>query len=876
MTDTQNIQTEADALQEIVNWSAEIPIWQSDALRRLVVSGELTSEDYEELVALCKNPELANQPLQSQHVASEGTGIPAVSLKNIRKVKNVNALAENQTLNFSPKGISIIYGDNGAGKSGYVRILKNACRARMRGKRDGEILSNIYEASHIPQSAEFEFQSGAQTQKSEWTKESGSDPLLSQISVFDSRTANVHVEETNDLAYTPYPMKLLEELVKASKTIKSSLDKEIEQLERLTPIAISNPNVMQGSKVWKLFEELSKDTKEEKIQKLCDLSDAEAVRLAELTTDFAQDPTETVRRLNSQKLRLETILQQSAKLGEAVSQTCIDELESLATEYISKRDAAVIASQNFSKDELVDGVGSESWRYLWEAARDFSISEAYPSSAFPNIGENARCLLCHQELNEDSKNRLSRFEAFVQDRVQKEADASHVALKQKTEATAEATISCNGLLNNKRVIADEIGKPELANKFREFVLRCKWRMRAMLRSKFQTIPSMPDDSSSDFRSAIQALETRARVIIADDNSEERNALRLELGELRDRQMLAGIQTDVLAEIKRLNEIHEIRTALKRIKQTQVTQKNTTFSHALITERLRSKFAQEIDKLELAKLAVELQQARSQSGVSRFKIGLIQTSDGSVGDVLSEGEFRCVALAGFLAELATNASGSGIVFDDPVSSLDHNHREAIAKRLAAEGRERQVIVFTHDLPFLFMLRNACLQVDDPALKTEVVLRHIQKKQNIPGHCRNEPPDSAKSAAKRIESMKTHLSNCRIAYDNDPDSTDWLINARGLIDSLRQTWESSVEDAISPVLRTFSSKVDTKGFAKLSAITEEDAKVMRNHYGQCSLLLHKASDALNPSAPTPDVIESELAAISSWIDDVMQRQNSIQAA
>jgi energy-coupling factor transporter ATP-binding protein EcfA2 len=254
--------------------------------------------------------------------------------------------------------------------------------------------------------------------------------------------------------------------------------------------------------------------------------------------------------------------------------------------------------------------------------------------------------------------------------------------------------------------------------------------------------------------------------------------------------------------------------------------------------------------------------------------LIQSASRNAGDVLSEGEYRCVALAGFMAELATNNSHSGIIFDDPVSSLDHLHREAIAKRLAEEGRSRQVIVFTHDLPFLFLLRNACAQVDDPTQKTEVALRHIQKRQKTPGHCRNEPPEKAQDAAMRLKAIRTHLGNTRIQYEQDPDGTTWLITARGLIDSLRQTWETAVEDAVSPVLRTFSSKVDTKGFAKLSAIQQQDAETMRKHYGQCSEMLHKTSDAMNPVAPTPDDITSETEALEKWLSAVTERQQKIK--
>ena len=70
-------------------------------------------------------------------------------------------------------------------------------------------MENIYEESSEPQCAKLEFCVGGQTQKVEWKNGEEPDARLSEISVFDSRTANVHVEETNDLAYTPFPMKLL-------------------------------------------------------------------------------------------------------------------------------------------------------------------------------------------------------------------------------------------------------------------------------------------------------------------------------------------------------------------------------------------------------------------------------------------------------------------------------------------------------------------------------------------------------------------------------------------------------------------------------------------------------------------------------------------
>lgn len=871
--DQAAIQTEADVLRDILTWSEERPVWQRDALRRLVVQGELTDDDIDELTALCKDKSLASEFLAEEHIGGQRTGAPTVALKKLRGVENVNALAEGQSLTFIPKGVTIIYGDNGAGKSGYVRILKSACRARTVRGRPEVIHPNIYEPQSGPQKAELEYYAGAQTQRADWEHGKPSDALLSEVSVFDSRTANVHVEETNDLAYTPYPMKLLERLVNACKAVKAKLESEISTIKAQTPKSISEPTCSPDTATGKLIGYLSKSTKEEAVHTLATLSEAELARLAELASDFAHDPNATARRLRAEKSRLDALRSKLEVLASAVTQEAGQQLAALVADFNTKSAAAKLAAQDLSKDEPLPGVGSETWQALWKAAREYSATEAYPDLNYPNTGEDSRCVLCQQELDQDAAIRLCRFESFVQDKTQQEESAARQALDLFRRDLADKALPQTDFLKEMLFLSDELGNAELTSAVRGFTVRAQWRLRAMLNANADVDHAAPILSDVGLEAAIDALETRAAALLADDESDERKKLRAELEELKDRQWLVGIKDDVLAEIIRLRSIAKLETALKDTRPNTITSKNTNLSEALITERLRGRFAKEIDHLNLAGLAIELTQAGSQHGVSRFKVCLIQSASRNAGDILSEGEYRCVALAGFMAELATNNSESGIIFDDPVSSLDHLHREAIAKRLAEEGKKRQVIVFTHDLPFLFLLRNACTQVDDPAQKTEIALRHVQKRQNTPGHCRNEAPEKAQDAFSRLKIMRNHLNNTRIQYEQDPDGTTWLITARGLIDSLRQTWETAVEDAISPVLRTFSSKVDTKGFAKLSAITLEDAETMRKHYGQCSALLHKASDALNRLAPTPDAVVDELDALEAWLTAVKDRQDRI---
>ena len=53
-----------------------------------------------------------------------------ISITGLRDLVGVNALASGQGLTFAASGLNIVYGDNGTGKSGLVRVLKSACRSR--------------------------------------------------------------------------------------------------------------------------------------------------------------------------------------------------------------------------------------------------------------------------------------------------------------------------------------------------------------------------------------------------------------------------------------------------------------------------------------------------------------------------------------------------------------------------------------------------------------------------------------------------------------------------------------------------------------------------------------------------------------------------
>ena len=117
-----------NVLDQIISWSRGCPVWQRDALRRLVLKGELSDADISALTEVCKSERglasvQAAKPLERVHLPGNGAGSECVTVHSLFHESGVNALAENQTLNFC-SGLTVVYGDNAAGKSGVHKDLQ--------------------------------------------------------------------------------------------------------------------------------------------------------------------------------------------------------------------------------------------------------------------------------------------------------------------------------------------------------------------------------------------------------------------------------------------------------------------------------------------------------------------------------------------------------------------------------------------------------------------------------------------------------------------------------------------------------------------------------------------------------------------------------
>ena len=113
--------SEAQALADILTWSMGCRMWQRDALWRLCIKSTLDDNDLDELTALCKQNGRGSIVLAPEHIPLPQAAMTAVNLRAIQIVENINALKPGERLTFDRVGMTVVYGDNGSGESGYSR-----------------------------------------------------------------------------------------------------------------------------------------------------------------------------------------------------------------------------------------------------------------------------------------------------------------------------------------------------------------------------------------------------------------------------------------------------------------------------------------------------------------------------------------------------------------------------------------------------------------------------------------------------------------------------------------------------------------------------------------------------------------------------------
>lgn len=218
--------------------------------------------------------------------------------------------------------------------------------------------------------------------------------------------------------FTPSGLDVLPALSKVCDELAARLKVDIDHWNGKLSAASANWKYDATTEVGKLVQSFTAATKESEIAALAGLNQTDSQRLADLRGALKADPLQKAKETRAAITRLGSFATRVGTAASSLADGAVEQTQKQLEDATTATEAAKkFAAGKFDTTYLA-GTGSDVWRKLWDAARQYSASSAYPNSEYPAVSGDARCVLCQQELDEAARLRFSRFDAFCKDKSQ--------------------------------------------------------------------------------------------------------------------------------------------------------------------------------------------------------------------------------------------------------------------------------------------------------------------------------------------------------------------------------------------------------------------------------------------------------------------------
>ncbi len=842
-------------------WFSERPQWLQIAATRLLQQPELTDKDVSELATLCQQEADGKLPKTTctfpATAFSQGAA-GTLRLCSISDVEGVNALAPRKPLEFGKGNITIVYGNNGSGKSGYVRLLKHVCGAR----ETGTLHRNVYKPGSAVQKACISFEQDGISKTHTWSGQGICDDLNS-VDIFDTSFGKVFVSSEDEVSYEPPVLSFFSSLIVACEKVASALDTEANRHQSKKPNIPADKKITPEG-IW--YEAISAKTSTQDIDKHCTFGSADETEIQTLQQRLAeQAPAEKAKQLKKQKQHIDTLVQDTQKYLEQLSDENYRRIIAAKKKSILKKTAADTAAEKVFSGSELEGIGSDVWKELWEAARNYSVSAAYKEAEYPNVADDSRCVLCHQTLTQEAKERLVSFENFVKGEMQKAA--SDAAKEYETASQTIEALPTSETLKT-RIDAAGIPQDEVASQVTDFFAQLQ--ARKDLLPGIDSEEAIPDPLLSpkwieEANAQSKSLGELAAKYDEDAKSDNREEIKKKLNSLQARKWLSEHRAAIDEEVTRLKLLNQIKAAKKSADTTALSRKKGELAEALITDAFVQRFNEELKALGASRVKVDLVKSKVSKGRVLHKLQLRGASQSGLADVLSEGENRIVSIAAFLADVTGRTYPAPFVFDDPISSLDQNFEEAVVQRLCAIASERQVVIFTHRLSLLAMVQDYAKKV---SIKPEIVC--IREEPWGTGEPGNTPLQAQKPLQALNTLINSELPKAKKLF-NESGFDAYKSEAKAICSEFRILLERMVEyELMSDVVQRYRRAINTMGkISNLAKISEADCKYFDDLMTKYSRYEHSQPAEAPVTLPEPDELETDFNRLKQWQTEFKDR-------
>ncbi len=831
---------------EVKGFAEGLPYWAKYIAEKILAGNELSEKDVNATYSYLQEELMLNEETAKPNIVigngAGGMGNYKLDLlfTKLTDVEGVNALTENQTIEFSPK-LTILYGGNGSGKTGYVRLLKKAFYS----KAPEDILKNIHlDSGHKDVKATFTFQS-AGVEMPLIYPDSQANGEFEQYAIFDGKSVIRHLDQKNEFEFRPAGLSFFAEFTKAIKLIEEKLNADI----ALKNTSNDFTDLFDGaSEVKTTIESLSDKTKIADLKKHIPVTDEEKAKKEELVKQYddlllaSKSKEKEIKTLETIKQLVATNKQNVEALNKHFAEANLKLVKDAVADCIKKEATAKKEGIESFKTDKIENVGSPEWKSLIQAAEKFAQQQKN-ENPYPQNNDN--CLLCQQPLSADSQKLIASYWAYMKSVAEKEAkDAASVL--DKLKATFEK-------LNFDLIPADSTLAAWLTEKYpavlSSFTNNLKKQKNLSteiisdISGKVVNVRAEVKISTANHDTHIEEIDAGIKLLKDDAQNKELERLLKEKTLLIHREKLEMHFAKIETYIN--NQVWIKNAGKADFAKRKITDTEKNLSSKYFNQKYVDAFNQECQMMD-GNFGIEI----THTGAGGKSFRQLKLKGNNPNAILSEGEQKVTALADFIAEMQLSEINRGIIFDDPVTSLDEKRKNTIAERLIKEAATKQVVVFTHDLIFVSQLLTVCEET-----KAEFLCHWVENRDGKPGQVWLHNAPSHEKEYRNSEPAKKHYAEAK-KDDCPPARREFLVKTG--FTALRTCYEVLViNDLFNNVVQRYNERVSIDSLSKVNfdkVLVDE----LLDSFAQCCRYMegHTHSDKYAYKKPEPDNLNEEI--------------------
>lgn len=224
-------------LDDFEAWLGNRHKWLQTAAHRLIESKVAPKEpELAELSKLCLGEASGTGTLAFATVVpgsmAQAAVRPALHIRGLSEIRGVNKITDRASLNFGMGNLTVVYGTNGSGKTGFSRVLKQACGS----SAWEDIYPNVSNKVNPACEARISVTVDKTPSDLDWTLKGGPLQPLRNVHVFDSKTASKYVFSQNEAQYEPSRMRFVSTLIRTCDKVADQLSAQKMALVKKLPL----------------------------------------------------------------------------------------------------------------------------------------------------------------------------------------------------------------------------------------------------------------------------------------------------------------------------------------------------------------------------------------------------------------------------------------------------------------------------------------------------------------------------------------------------------------------------------------------------------------------------------------------------------------